>query len=177
MQDLGWSLRAASTSETAGFVERLAGEPAACERELRGGFALIDKLGEQGFLSTVAALLAHVILDQDRTGEAEEFVAASEAAAAEDDVATHILLQSARARVLARRGMADEAEQLSRAAVREAEESDDVNSHADVLTHRAEVLRRAGNSEGAGEALARALELYEAKGNRAQAEPLRAQLV
>ena len=97
MQDLGWSLRAAFTSETAGFVERLAGDPAACERELRGGFALIEKLGEQGFLSTVAALLAHVILDQDRTGEAEEFVAASEAAAAEDDVATHILLQSARA--------------------------------------------------------------------------------
>ena len=177
MQDLGWSLRAAFTSETAGFVERLAGDPAACERELRGGFALIEKLGEQGFLSTVAALLAHVILDQDRTGEAEEFVAASEAAAAEDDVATHILLQSARARVLARRGMADEAEQLSRAAVREAEESDDVNSHADVLTHRAEVLRRAGKSDGAGDALARALELYDAKGNRAQAEPLRAQLV
>jgi len=173
MQDLGWSLRAAFTSETAGFVERLAGDPAACERELRGGFALIEKLGEQGFLSTVAALLAHVILDQDRTGEAQEFVAASEAAAAEDDVATHILLQSARARVLARRGMAGDAEQLSSAAVREAEGSDDVNSHADVLTHRAEVLRRAGDPAGADEALARALELYESKGNAAQAEPLR----
>jgi tetratricopeptide (TPR) repeat protein len=173
MQDLGWSLRAAFTSETAGFVERLAGDPAACERELRGGFALIEKLGEKGFLSTVAALLAHVILDQDRTGEAEEFVAASEAAAAEDDVATHILLQSARARVLARRGMADEAEQLSRAAAREAEGSDDVNSRADVLTHLAEVLRRAGDPAGADEALTRAVELYESKGNVAQAKPLR----
>jgi hypothetical protein len=121
----------------------------------------------------VSALLAHVILDQDRTGEAQEFVAASEAAAAEDDVATHILLQSARARVLARRGMAGDAEQLSSAAVREAEGSDDVNSHADVLTHRAEVLRRAGDPAGADEALARALELYESKGNAAQAEPLR----
>src|SRR5205085_3371360 len=58
MQDLGWSIRAAFTSETAGFVERVAGDPAASERELRGGYEVVEKLGEQGFLSTVAALLA-----------------------------------------------------------------------------------------------------------------------
>ncbi|MFL5736196.1 MAG: tetratricopeptide repeat protein, partial [Actinomycetota bacterium] len=173
MLDLGWSLRAAFTSETAGFVERLAGDLSACERELRGGFEVMEKLGEQGFLSTVAALLAHVLLDQDRLGEAEEFVAASEAAVAEDDAGTHILLESARARVLARRGMTDDAEQLLRAAVRDAEESDDVNSRADVLTHLAEVLRRAGDASAADDALMRAMDLYEAKGNVAQAETLR----
>jgi predicted ATPase/class 3 adenylate cyclase len=174
MLDLGWSLRAAFTSETAGFVERLAGDLSECERKLRGGFEVMEKLGEQGFLSTVAALLAHALLDQDRLDEAERFVAASEAAVAEDDAGTHILLQSARARVLARRGMTDDAEELSRSAVRDAEESDDVNSRADVLTHLAEVLRRSGDASAADEAVVRAIDLYEAKGNVAQAASIRA---
>jgi class 3 adenylate cyclase/tetratricopeptide (TPR) repeat protein len=173
--DLGLELRAAFTSETAGFVELLAGDAPASERALRGGYELTEKLGELGYLSTVAALLAHIVLDQDRSDEAEELIAASERAVAEDDLTTQILLQSARARALARRGRLDEAEKLSRDAVALAEGTDDVNMRADVLTHLAEILR-ANDPASADERLREALALFEAKGNEAQAEPLRTAL-
>ena len=173
MQDLGLWLRAAFTSETSGFVERLAGDPIASERALRAGFEVSEKLGEQGFLSTVAALLAHGILDQDRPEEAEGFIAASEAAVAEDDLTTQILLQSARGRALARRGQLEEAEKLCRAAAVMAEETDDINMRADVLMDLAEIMRLSGDVATADEVLARSLALFEAKGNVAQADALR----
>jgi tetratricopeptide (TPR) repeat protein len=176
MQDLGLWLRAAFTSETSGFVERLAGDPAASERALREGFEVTEKLGEQGFLATVAALLAHGILDQDRLEEAEEFIAASEAAVAEDDLTTQILLQSARGRALARRGELVEAEELCRAAAALAEETDDINMRADVFMDLAEIMRLGGDDAGADEVLGRSLALFDAKGNVAQADPLRLRL-
>ena len=166
-------LRAAFTSETTGFVERLAGDPAAAESALRSGFEVSQKLGEQGFLSTVAALLAHDILDQGRLEEAEAFIAESEAAVAEDDLTTQILLQSARARALARRGSLDLAATLCREAAALAEETDDVNMRADVLVHLAEITRLAGDASPAEELTTQALTLYEAKGNVAQAAWLR----
>jgi hypothetical protein len=176
MQDLGLWLRAAFTSETMAFVERLAGDAAASERALRTGFEVSEKLGEQGFLSTVAAILAHRILDQDRLEEAEVFIAASEAAGAEDDLTTQILLQSARGRALARRDQLAEAEELCRAAALLAEETDDINMRADVLMDLAEILRLSGDATAADEMLGRSLELFEAKGNVVQADALRLRL-
>jgi len=176
MKDLGLWLRAAFTSETSGFVERLAGDPVASERALRAGFEVTEKLGEQGYLSTVAALLAHGILDQDRLEDAEEFIAASEAAVAEDDLTTHILLQSARGRALARRGRLAEAEKLCRAAAALAEETDDINMRADVLMDLAEIMRLSGDVARADEVLGRSLALFDEKGNVAQADALRLRL-
>jgi class 3 adenylate cyclase/tetratricopeptide (TPR) repeat protein len=169
LEDLGMWLRAAFVSETSGFVERLAGDIAASERALRHGFEVIEKLGEQGFLSTVAALLAHRILDQGRLDDAEQFIAASERAAAEDDLTTQILLQSVRGRALARRADVEEAERRSRDAIVLAEETDDLNMRGDVLLDLAEVLRARGDAGAAREALARARDAFDAKGNVVQA--------
>jgi class 3 adenylate cyclase/tetratricopeptide (TPR) repeat protein len=169
LEDLGLWLRAAFVSETSAFVERLAGDAAASEQALHAGYDVLAKLGEQGFLSTAAALLSHEMLDQGRDGDAADFIGASEAAVAEDDLATQILLQSARGRALARRGEPSEAEARCRDAVRLAEETDDVNMHGDVLLHLAEVLHAAGDVAGAGECRERARSLYRAKGNVAQA--------
>ena len=104
------------------------------------------------------ALLAHEMLDQGRDEDAAAFIAASEAAVAEDDLATQILLQSARGRAL-RAGAASwrEAEARCRDAVRLAEETDDVNMHGDVLLHLAEVLRAAGDAAGGRRRAASAL--------------------
>jgi tetratricopeptide (TPR) repeat protein len=169
LKDLGMWLRAAFVSETSAFVERLAGDAEASERELREGYAVLEKVGEQGFLSTAAALLSHEMLDQRREGDAEAFIAASEAAVAEDDLATQILLLSARGRALALRGQLAEAEARCRDAVRLVQETDDVNMHGDVLKHLAEVLEPAGDAVGAAECRDRARSLYAAKGNVTQA--------
>jgi class 3 adenylate cyclase/tetratricopeptide (TPR) repeat protein len=104
LEEMGLRLRAAFVSETLGFIEELAGDHAAAERVLREGFEVMELMRERGYLSTVAALLAHAIVEQERVEEAEELTRLSEHAAAEDDLSTQVLWRSARALALARRG-------------------------------------------------------------------------
>ncbi len=169
-EDHGLRLRAMFLAETAGVIEMLAGDALAAEREFRAGFDAAVEMGEQGFQSTIAAALAHALLEQDRLEEAEEMVVASELAGAEDDVSTQVLGRSARARILAARGMAEEAEALGREAVTRAESTDDLNMRGDALVNLGEVLRSRGDRAGAASAVTDALRLYEAKGNAAAAE-------
>ena len=172
-EDLGLWLRAAFVSETAAFVERLAGDPEAAERALRSGFDVSEKLGELGFLSTVAALLAKAMLERGRLDEAESFIAAGAAAAADDDLTTQVLLLSARGRALAARGDLEEGARLCGEAALLAEQTDDVNMRAEALQDLAEVLRLAGEVERSREAFSGALQLFEAKGNVVSAEAAR----
>jgi tetratricopeptide (TPR) repeat protein len=174
--DLGLRLRSTFVSETVGAIEMLAGDAVAAEREWRAGFDAAVEMGEQGFQSTVAALLAHALVEQGRLDEAEEMVSLSERAGAEDDVSTQVLGRSARARILAARGRTEEADRLARDAVERSEATDDLNMRGDTLVALAEVLRVGGDLEGATAALASALELYEAKGNAVAAEAARRRL-
>ena len=175
-EDLGLRLRATFVTETAGGIELLAGDAIAAEREYRIGYDAAVEMGEQGFLSTIAAALANALVAQARFEEAEELVVASELAGAEDDVSTQVLGRAARARVLGSRGLGEEAERLARDAVALSEETDDLNMRGDTYVNLAEVLATAGDRGGAGTALASALELYLAKGNVAAAANTRERL-
>jgi len=84
-----------------------------------------------------------------------------------------VLGRAARARVLAARGLYEEAERVGRDAVELSEETDDLNMRADTCVSFAEVLAAAGDRAGARLALATSLELYEAKGNVAAAATTR----
>ena len=169
-EDHGLRLRAMFLAETAGSIEMLAGDVVAAEREFRAGFEAAVEIGEQGFQSTVAAALAHALLEQGRLDEAEEMVTASELAGAEDDVSTQVLGRSARARIRAARGQYSEAERLARDAVARAAETDDLNMRGDTLVDLGEVLAAAGDRVGAAAALGPAVELYLAKGNAVAAD-------
>ena len=175
-EDHGLRLRATFLAETAGAIEMLAGDALAAEREFRAGFDATVEIGEQGFQSTIAAALAHALVELGRLDEAEEMVTASELAGAEDDVSTQVLGRSARARIVAARGLGEEAEDLAREAVERAEATDDLNMRGDTLVDLGEVLRLHGNRAGATLALTDALGLYEAKGNAAAAEATRRRL-
>jgi tetratricopeptide (TPR) repeat protein len=166
-EDLGLRLRSTYVAESAGGIEMLAGDAVAAEQELRASLVALAEMGEQGGRSTVAAALAHALIEQGRLDEAEEMVSASELAGAEDDVSTHVLGQSARARILAAQGRYDEAERIARDAVGRAEETDDLNMRGDTLLDLGRVLSEAGEREGALSAAEQALRLYEAKGNAA----------
>jgi class 3 adenylate cyclase/tetratricopeptide (TPR) repeat protein len=170
LDDLGLKLRAAFGSEAAGFLEMLAGDPAAAERELRSGYEALERLGERGSASTVAALLAHAVAAQGRFDEAERFSIVAEEIAAEDDLSTQVMWRSARAKVFAARGRHVEADRSAREALKLAVETDDLNMHADTLMDLAEVLRLAGREAEAGPAAQEALELYRQKGNLVSAE-------
>ncbi|HEX2025060.1 MAG TPA: adenylate/guanylate cyclase domain-containing protein [Actinomycetota bacterium] len=173
LEEFGFRLRASWVSETSGTIEMLAGDPAAAERALRAGFDAAVDFGEQGFQVTVAALLAHALVDQGRVEEAERFTTLSREAAAEDDVASQVLWRSARARILVATGGLEEAEALARQALILVEGTDDVNMHADTLAVLADVLVEQGRPQEASAALDRAVELYVGKGNAAAAEASR----
>ena len=111
-----------------------------------------------------------------RDDEAERYSApASETATAGDSYAGRSGGR-ARAKVRGAAGDYGEAERLARDAVALAEATDSLTLHGDALTSLAEVLRTTGRDEEAVACLARALRLYEAKGNVAAAGRARALL-
>jgi tetratricopeptide (TPR) repeat protein len=175
-EDLGLRLRKAFVAEMTGAIEMLAGEPVAAEREFKTCLDEFAEMGEQGGWSTVAAALAHALIEQGRLDEAEESVVASELAGAEDDVSTQVLDRSARARIQAGRGLYDEATKLARDAVALSEATDDLNMRGDTLAHLGDVLSAAGETADASAAFGSALELFEAKGNTVAAAAIRYRL-
>jgi class 3 adenylate cyclase/tetratricopeptide (TPR) repeat protein len=173
IEDVGLRVAAAVASEIWGIVEMLAGEPEAAERKLREGYEILEAMGEKSGLSTLAALLAHVMYAQERFGEAFRFTQISEEAAPEEDRSANVYWLAARAKVLARRGRTEEAETLARKALGLAEATDFLNMRGQALRDFAEVLRLAGRGSEAVAAMAKAQRLYQRKGNRVAAREAR----
>jgi len=174
--ELGFKLRAAAGTMVRASVEMLAGDLPAAEEELRWGYEILDEMGEKGFLSTVAAMLAGVTYAQGRYEEARRLSEISEQATAEDDLISQVLWRAARAKVLARGGEFDEAERLAGEAVGLMAQTDELDRQGDTLLDLAEVLRLAGREREAAPLVADALKLYEKKENLASADRARALL-
>jgi ATP/maltotriose-dependent transcriptional regulator MalT len=104
IEDLGLNIFVAATSWERGYIEFLAGDPAARERVLREGYEQLNTLGERGYLSTVAADLADALIDLGRMDAAESMCAVAEEAGAEDDMATQVGVRLVRARLAGQRG-------------------------------------------------------------------------
>jgi len=179
LNELGLHLRAAFTSEAAGFVEMLAGDAAAAEAEFRSGMESAEEFGELGYRATAAGLLSQAVFAQGRLDEADALAGTAEEATAADDLTTQILWRGVRGRVLSARGALVEAEALAREATALAAETDDVNLRADTTVDLARVLRAVGEPAKdleATEAALRSLALYEGKGNVVAAERTRSLL-
>ena len=158
-----------------GFI-MLADDAGAAERELRAGYEALRRLGEKSHFSSMSALLARAVCAQGRYEEAEQLTRESEEAARPNDIHSHILWRTTRARVLAEKGELEAAEALAREAVGFAAESDFLDSHGDALMNLADVLALAGRAEDAGAAIQEALRLYEQKGDLPAIERARARL-
>jgi class 3 adenylate cyclase/tetratricopeptide (TPR) repeat protein len=175
LADLGRSVVAASTSQQSCGVEMLAGDPAAAERELRRDFAELLEMGEKYFLSTAAGELARAVCAQSRYAEAEELTLMAEELSADDDLTSQALWRSVRAKALARRGLAREAEELARQAVELLRGTDALALQAATLEDLVEVLALVG-ADGARKYLEEALDLFERKDDVVSTERLRASL-
>jgi tetratricopeptide (TPR) repeat protein len=164
-EDLGVSLSVHYiTVESIGwYVEGLSGNWEAAERELQRGYRGLAAMNETGVLASAAGFLAHCMLAQGRDGEADEFIAACTDKAASDDVSAQILWRGARAKLLARRGEAAEAELLAREATELARPTDSLELHGDVLFRLAEVLHLIGKREQARAVAADARDVYDRK--------------
>jgi tetratricopeptide (TPR) repeat protein len=148
-----------------GFYFAWASAPVAAERDLRPVYEGLKRIGEKSHLCSMATVLAQAVYAQGRYDEAEELAREAQQTAQPNDVHSHIVSRSTQAKVLARRGDFVPAEALAREAVAFAEESDFLHSRGDAFTDFAEVLRLAGRDEEAADALERAIEPYEQKGN------------
>ena len=147
-----------------GWVEILAGDPAAAEPELRAGAKTLQEIGELPWLSTVAGILAEAIYAQGRYDEVEEWLRTSEEAAGTEDVYSQSLLRSIKAKLLARRGEAEEVERLGREAVALTEPTDFLFMRAFALLSLGDALVTTGRRDRAVSVLNRALEVCERKG-------------
>ena len=147
------------------FVDIWQGEPTAAEHELRPGYEALKEIGEKSHFSSLAHALATAVYMLGRYEEAEQVARECEEASRPNDVHSHVLWRSTRAKVLARRGEFEAAERLGRDAVAFASSSDLVVAHADALMDLAEVLCLADDRAAAREAVEEAIRYFELKGN------------
>ena len=174
--ELGMSVTGASMSIETTRVEVLAGDPAAAAEDLRRDFDTLAAMGESYFRSSLAGLLGHVLGALERFEEAERYLKVAEELADADDVDSQVIWRSARAKLLAHQGRADEAVTLAQEAVELASTTDDIERQADALRDLATALGIAGRGNDEGPSLRKALHLYEQKGDVVQAGRIRDQL-
>lgn len=177
LDDLGLKIAAGGASQEVFDVEMLAGNPEAAEHELRQACEMLEEMGEMGFLSTRAASLAQALYVQGEYEEAERFTHLSEERGASDDIHTQSAWRSVRAKVLARRGEAESAEELAREAVRLASSTDWLNHRGETLLDLAEVLTLRGKEKQAVALVEEAARLFGRKGNVVSADRARKTLV
>src|SRR6266702_7207004 len=117
-EELGLRYMRAARSLASGSVELLAGDPAAAVRELRSGYDELERMGERGTRSTLAAFLAQALVEQGEYADAIHFSEVSEQTGAAADVVTQAVWRSARAAALAQTGDSAAAELLAEEAVK-----------------------------------------------------------
>ena len=174
LDDLGLVFNMAMAAEGTAEIEQLAGNLEVAEAELRNSHALLTRLGNRDYLTTIAAALGKVLWLRGRAEEARTFIEESEVEGAPDDLAVQIAWRDAKANLLSGEGSAGEAERLAREAVSLAERTDFLQTHGDALVTLADVLRRAGRPGEAVPYVEKALALYEQKGSTVLAERVRA---
>jgi len=137
---------------------------------------MFEEMGEKGYQSTAAGILAQALYAQDQLDEAVVWAERAEELAASDDTLTRMLSLQARAKVFARRGEPAEAERLAREATALATHAECPTAQGDALADLAEVLQLSGRRKESIRALEEARALYERKGNLVMAERIQARL-
>ncbi|MDP9342371.1 MAG: AAA family ATPase [Actinomycetota bacterium] len=163
-RDVGQTISLATLGFHYGPLELLAGDPVAAERELRPGVEELKRIGERGWLSSLAPILAEALYRQGRFDEADEFAALGRDAANPQDNGAQFWWRTVKAKLLAAGGDLEGAEQLAREAVELVLATDEVAHQGDAYMDLAEVLRMAGRTEGAAAALRQAIDRYKGKG-------------
>jgi class 3 adenylate cyclase/tetratricopeptide (TPR) repeat protein len=179
-RERGQLLMAAEVAMQEAEIELYAGDAQRASEVALAGVDELGRLGEKGWLSTVAGHGAEALYRLGRDAEAWRLTETADETGASDDVITQMLVRQVRAKILARRGEHAEAERLAREAVAWAEPTDALDHKAAAHRDLAIVLATAGRQDEALDALATAQKLYEQKGHIvgvARTEEMRAELV
>jgi tetratricopeptide (TPR) repeat protein len=164
VRELGDETQTYASAIILGQIELLAGDFEAAERELAEGERGLERLGEDGFRSSVLVLRADALQALRRTDEAIAASERSEAIAVDDDYEALAGWRSARARAFADLGRFPEAEALSRQAIDLLLETQSIDEIARGWSSLAYVLACIGRGQEAMGAYREALERFELKG-------------
>jgi class 3 adenylate cyclase len=175
-REYGYGLQATGAAMSIADQALRAGHLADAEAVAREGLAELEALGEQGYASTLGAMLAETLYVQGRYEEAEQTARHVREIVAVEDFEPQVRWRSVQAKVLARRAAFEQADELSRDAVEIAAQTDWHRFHGDALADRAEVLELAGRTEDAVAALHSAIDLYDRKHARVEARRARQRL-
>lgn len=165
LEDLGLRFLIAGTSQVAGWVDLLAGDVTAAERELSAGYSALAQMGETGLASTVAGLWAQALYGLGDHEEAARKADLGETMAAPGDLFSLVLARAVRAKLLAVGGRVEEATRLAREAVDLAMQTDSPQLIGDAIMDHSVVLSEAGNFVEAADLVAQAMPYFERKGN------------
>jgi tetratricopeptide (TPR) repeat protein len=160
----------------AGDLERTAGDPQAAYDALTEGHEFLAAYAETGYLSTIIGLRSQAALELGRDEEALELAAEAERLAQKDDLEPNCRVRLVKARVMARRGDFERADELLDEAAELIENTDFGTLHIDLYEARANVYRIAGRTHAEREAHEHALAAAEQKGHLVAAERARARL-
>jgi class 3 adenylate cyclase/tetratricopeptide (TPR) repeat protein len=162
--DLGDRIFETVVDEVVGSIAFWSGDIERAAQRLQRSYDGLVALGDRGFSSTTAALVAEAYVETGDLAQAWDYATIARETSASDDVASQSSGRQMQAEVLSARGQHEEAEALAREAVAIMETTDYLASRAITLVHMARVLRAAGKHDDAVEAADRAIELFEAKG-------------
>jgi tetratricopeptide (TPR) repeat protein len=163
--ELGTPMIRITTSQVVAETLRLEGRLEESEAVLRAMYEAYTSIGETGFNSTVCALLAHVLCDQDRFDEAESFAERSRELSSADDFASQAAWRSAMARIRSDQGRIQEALALVDEAISIESSGDYLDWQGQEFEVRGSVLMAADRDDEARAAYEEALDRFERKGN------------
>jgi class 3 adenylate cyclase/tetratricopeptide (TPR) repeat protein len=168
-EELGSRFSGAAHHLHGATIAKLSGDPVGVEAELRAAYDVLREMGEEGLQSTVAGRLGSALYELERFADADEITTYAQHITPFHDIASMVLWQSTRARLLARSGDYEQGIRLAESAVALIETTDALNDHAETFLDLAEVLRLSRRPDEALAAIERARGKFEAKGNIAAA--------
>jgi class 3 adenylate cyclase len=176
LQERGLTTIVGASSLSGGFIEMLAGDYEAAERDLAAGIGVLRGLGETGVLSTLAGMHAEVLYRLGRLDEVGAAVELARESGAPGDISTQASWRIAAALTAADESRQADAERLIGEAVELVEPTDFLEYRAHAFEALAHVEARARRADAWKAALEQALREHESKGNLVGAERIRRQL-
>jgi class 3 adenylate cyclase len=176
LRDLGDVIWWAGAAMLEGELEFAAGEPQRAYDALAEGQEALEAHTETGYLATTVGMRSQAALLLGREDEALELADEAERLAQRDDFEPLSRIALVRARVLARRGDFERADELLAEGTRMVEGTDYSFLYLDLHRARAEVRRLAGRTDDEREALEQMLAAAEQKGHLPATEEARARL-
>ena len=163
--DAGLLMTAATFAQGGAEIAFRAGDLDREEALLRDSLEILEEIGERGFYSTQALMLAECLYRagaDDR--EIEELCAKARETTAAEDLMNFLWLDMVGGLLHARRGEYEQAEERSRRAVALAEKADHHLARSYSRAYLAEVLALSGRREEAAEVAAEAFDIFAGEG-------------